>query len=176
MTVTGRLRSFESGWRLMGGAAMVHAPCAVFPSDAGQAACDGDDLVVVAPLKGETVYLSDLHVADKAMLSGEGAARTAVVELTKPRWVPGKDITADNIDLSSGVRAQLLTGGEVAVDSMDVGADLVAGVECNDEGCFLHRVGVVIGDAELPAGVVTLKVTLGLRSAEVGVEVEGDAE
>ena len=174
LTVTGRLRAFDSGWRLMGGAAVVNTTCDMFPSEAGQAACDGDDLVVISSLKGETIYLSDLKVADKALMTGEGDARNAVVELSKPRWVADKDATADAIDLSGTVRAQVLTGGEVALDSMD-GAELIATPECGDDGCFVHRVGLVVGGDALPAGVVTLRVTLGLQSAEVQV-VEPEPE
>ncbi len=168
LTVTGRLRAFDSGWRLMGGAVVVDAACDLFPSHQAQAACDDDKLVGVAPLKGETVYLSGLAVAAEATWTGEGAERTAVVELTKPRWVGGKDMTADQIDLSGAVRAEVLVGELVKLDSMD-GAELVAEAECGEEGCFLHHVGLVVGDADLSGGLVGLRVTLGLQHAQVRV-------
>lgn len=173
LTVTGRLRAFDDGWRLMGGAALVNSSCDMFPSSEGQAACGGDSLVVVAPVKGETVYLSGLKVAAKARITGEGDDRAVLVDLAKPRWVADKGASAEALDLTDTVHAQVLAGGEVAVDSMD-GAELVAQPQCGDDGCFLHSVGVVIGADALPAGVVTLKVTLGLQSAEVPAVQGGD--
>ena len=169
LTVTGRLRLFDDGtWRLMGGAAVVDAACDLFPSAEAQAACDGDRLAVVSQLKGETVYLSGLQVAAEASWSGQGEGRMAVVELTKPRWVGGKDLTADQIDLSGGVRAEVLVGELVHLDSM-AGAALVAEAVCGQEGCFLNRVGLVVGDEDLSGGLPHLRVTIGLQQAQVRI-------
>ncbi len=174
LTVTGRLRRFDDGlWRLQGGAAVLEASCDTFTMEEAKAACNGAQLVIVATLKGETIYLNPLSLAKEAVLTGEGAETTATVELLKPRWVAGEGVNADDIDLSGAVHVTVLAAGEPAGDTMDASEKLVTEIECGDMGCHLTRVGMVIGDA-MPAGVVTMQIQLGLQGVEVPVVVGAD--